>query len=853
MEQSLTSRLSSALDEYMEALEAGGKPDRQAFLKRYPDLAAELEPCVDALDLMLGRDEAPTAQAPRKIGDFELVRQVGRGGMGVVYEAEQISLHRRVALKMLPFASILDPKRLQRFRNEAQAAAHLHHNSIVPVYSVGCERGVHHYAMQYIDGISVAGMIAQLRDGNEAAQDTSSSSAISAVTGGQSTNSLEYCRAIARLGGQAAEALDHAHEQGVVHRDIKPANLLLDTGGHVWITDFGLASFRNQSGLTVTGDLVGTVRYMSPEQALAKRAPIDHRTDVYSLGVTLYECVTLETAFPGEDPHVVIQDIALKDPVPPRRLNAAVPAELETILLKAMAKDSRDRYATAQELAEDLQRFLEDKPIHARRPSLVQRAAHWGRRHKHLVAAASIMLVVAFAGLVTSNFLIREQRDLAEAHGRQANAHLGRARDMADELLASALEGLPHGVKIGSTRREMLHAVRRFWEPLVATRGGDPSERHAFAKGHWNLGRILLQQGGVENEENGRGHYTQAIDTLRRLADEDAMVPSYRADLARVHGELGGHFAAAGDPQKAEKAFRNAIDEWKKATATDLDDTELSFGQALAIADLGDHLAAQERREEAIETWLKVHEILKRLNEGWRQSQYEPDFLEQLGNCLFALGILHEEDGNEGQARNAHIQAFNRRRRLHLDFRNDEQYKAAYAESYLALGPILARTRGVDGPPPPFKPTIDPEAEVPAEVVTTIPAPFEATVSFVVAGARPKPGTDNPRHMTVVHRGKGSALFLGEVEGESSTTWAMCRSGLTCLMDWTLVDRHGDTLVLSCNLLQESAESYAGEYIILSGTGRFAGAAGQGEAHWDESRAGIKLTFTGVIVRRKMR
>ena len=343
------------------------------------------------------------------LGDFRLLREIGRGGMGVVYEAEQLSLGRRIALKVLPFALTLDSRQLQRFKNEARAAAHLHHTNIVPIYSVGCEHGVHFYAMQFIEGQPLSDVIHELRqlagrgavgsaprtnqpgriflhprplafrplwisgDREPERRETQAGEIATtpriAGTSLPSTSGRAFFQTVARFGLQTAEALEHAHQLGVIHRDIKPANLLLDVNGHLWVTDFGLAQVQSDVALTTTGDLVGTLRYMSPEQALARRGVVDHRTDIYSLGATLYELLTLEPAFTGSDRQELLRQIAEDEPRPLRRQDRSIPIDLETIVLKAMAKRVEDRYLTAQELADDLRRFLDQKPIRARRPA----------------------------------------------------------------------------------------------------------------------------------------------------------------------------------------------------------------------------------------------------------------------------------------------------------------------------------------------------------------------------------------------------------------------------------------------------------------------------------------------------
>jgi serine/threonine protein kinase/Flp pilus assembly protein TadD len=443
------------VDAFLERLGRGERPDVEEYAGRYPQLAAVLRQMLPALQAVHlsgpGRSRAAehaaaAAEPEGPLSDFRIVREVGRGGMGVVYEAVQVSLGRRVALKVLPFAAALDGKQLQRFKNEAQAAACLHHPHIVPVYGVGCERGVHYYAMQFIDGHTLAALIQEMRQRagleeggsrfedrgsrfeDRGSQDQEGHSTAEAAATPTEPPTLDprpstldprssildarspFFRTVAQLGVQAAEALEHAHNLGVVHRDVKPANMLVDGQGNLWVTDFGLARVQTDARLTQTGDLVGTLRYMSPEQALGRAAGVDHRADLYALGATLYELLTLEPAFPGRDRQELLRRIAFDEPRPPRRVNRRVPEELETIVLKAMAKAPEERYATAQGLADDLRRYLGDEPIRARRPSRLERARKWARRHRPVVWSAAAALLVTLAGLAGSvGWVVRDQ------------------------------------------------------------------------------------------------------------------------------------------------------------------------------------------------------------------------------------------------------------------------------------------------------------------------------------------------------------------------------------------------------------------------------------------------------------
>ncbi len=206
--------------------------------------------------------------------------------------------------------------------------------------------------------------------------------------------SREFYRSVARLGIQAAEALDHAHQNGILHRDIKPANLLVDDPGKLWVTDFGLARIEADVGMTMTGDVLGTLRYMSPEQALADRVVVDHRSDIYSLGATLYELLTLEPAFAGTDRAKLLRQIAQTNRSDRGTIDKHIPVDLETIVLKAMAKQRQERYQNAEQFADDLRAFLEIRPIKARAPRLLHRAAKWSRRHHRLVVILGVALTL---------------------------------------------------------------------------------------------------------------------------------------------------------------------------------------------------------------------------------------------------------------------------------------------------------------------------------------------------------------------------------------------------------------------------------------------------------------------------
>jgi WD40 repeat protein/serine/threonine protein kinase len=485
--------VSALAEEFLDRQRRGEEPSLQEFLDRYPALADRLRSRIAALLAGPTNGQGLTAatqsiRGPRAVsqptlewvGDYRILRELGRGGMGIVYEAVQESLGRRVALKVLPAQALLDPQLSLRFRREAQAAARLHHTNIVQVYGVGEHNGLHYYVMQLIHGEGLDRVLIELRELRSASRsgafelenDSPATSAVAhALLHGRSPASLlaesprqpstgsswdvptqvyvpagmavpapeqappttgstsaldpRYWRGVARVGLQVAQALAYAHGQSILHRDIKPANLLLDAQGTVWVTDFGLAKeTTDQGGLTRSGDVVGTLRYMAPERF---RGRSDARCDIYSLGLTLYELVTLTPAFSNSDRSELLKQVMNDEPPRPRQVNAAVPRDLETIVLKAIAREADNRYITAAALADDLQRYLEDRPIRARRTRLPERLWRWCRRNPGIasliVVVFALLVTVAVGSTVTAILLASARNDEArERHRAEENA-----------------------------------------------------------------------------------------------------------------------------------------------------------------------------------------------------------------------------------------------------------------------------------------------------------------------------------------------------------------------------------------------------------------------------------------------
>ncbi len=717
-------------DSFVARFRAGERPSIDEYAAKYPELADEIRELLPALVMMeqdmsiagavtgaLGR-RTEQGEAPRQLGDFLILREVGRGGMGVVYEAVQQSLGRHVALKVLTFNGLGGSSHRERFRLEARAAARLHHTNIVPIYGVGEHDGTLYYAMQFIQGhpldvvieemwrlrcapvptaagaleapapaaagaaatqaltiaqgllagafpcgsepastlgrkdapdhTVLAGVTSQTETAGDGAPPaepsgvppTGTPSSADSTHGAQSgfamATETHFYRGVARIGIQVAEALTYAHGQGVLHRDIKPSNLMLDAKGTVWVTDFGLAKAADEANLTQTGDIVGTLRYMAPERFDGWSDP---RSDVYALGATLYELLTLRPLF--EDPHRarLIEHVLHVEPAPPRKVDRHIPRDLETIVIKALAKEPAARYPRAAALAEDLRRFADDKPILARRASTLERTWRWSRRNPVMAGLAAalflLMMAVTAASVVAAAHFDRlakreartaqseriarlaaqkagaeavaqrvqaenarreaeaqhlqaeNARAEAEAQRQLAEANFARTRGAVDDYLTKVSESQLLTVPgLQPLRRDLLQSALTFYQAFLKERGADPSIQAGLAAAFYRVGMIQRELGSEKASESLK----QAIVLYEALAQENPNDRELQHSLAQCYLLSG--------------AYSRAIATWKPLVAAEPADARFRSKLAGAYS----ALAVQQRRQLHPEDALRYHQ-----------------------------------------------------------------------------------------------------------------------------------------------------------------------------------------------------------------------------------------------------
>lgn len=591
--------LEQIADEFINQIRNGEKPEVSSYAKRYPELASEIEEFFPAIAALEGGKYADQphgkvslgASTPERLGDFKIVREIGRGGMGVVYEAIQESLNRRVALKLLPRHSLLEEKQLRRFRREAELTASLHHTNIVPVFGVGENSGFHYYVMQLIEGVGLDELtqkivitaadsdLRQTAAGNnsltQAGSDTSLSDSDDSQiilqnestpppkAGPEFEKYVGSPQKIAALGIQAANALQYAHDRGILHRDIKPGNLLLDGDGLLCITDFGLARAAEQNDLSKSTDMAGTLGYMAPEMF---RGETCRQSDIYGLGITLYELLAKCPAINRTSRHTMIDQITRGSITPLRRINPEIPRDLETIIQKAIIADTKHRYQQASELADDLNRFLENRPIRARRVTLFEHLWRWSRRNPAIASlsglAVSLMLLLGIT-LAVGFESERRERKRAETSSQLATAALDRVFNRFVPSRAQSTESNTSATiysepVLSRESADLLAGMVQFYEQLAESTGSQREFQIKAANAQHKVGDIHRRLGDYQSAlvayEKSLGLYNQNSNKAEPLA-----IATLLNEIGRIHWYLNQLTDANHSYQKAEQLLKQEL------------------------------------------------------------------------------------------------------------------------------------------------------------------------------------------------------------------------------------------------------------------------------------------------------
>jgi len=614
--------LEKLAEQFASEHRGGLSPTIEDYAARYPEHADEIRDLFPAMLVMedLGTpDDAalPTVAGetvadwspPDRFGDYEVVRELGRGGMGVVYEARQRSLGRRVALKVLPFYAVGDSDRRERFQREAQAAARLDHSHIVPVFEVGEEGGYPFFSMKLIEGTTLD----------------------EKLKGGP----LEP-REAAEILLPVALAIEGAHQRGVLHRDLKPSNILIDAEGEPQVTDFGMAKlFEVGSDLSETNAAVGTPSYMAPEQAEGRWKQIGVRTDVYGLGAVLYHCLTARPPFQAAMAVETLRQVVQQEPVSLRQLNSSIDRDLETICLKCLSKEPARRYASAKDVADDLQAYLEGRPIKARPLSTVARTVRWCRRRPwHAVSLGLLVITVIIA--CGAWFITEGARRRAEESHRQT-------RQVVDDLLTRiSEEELLNQPGMQPLRRDLLDKAREHYQRFVEQRSGDPGLRAELAEAEFRLGLVELLLGRLDAAET---RFETARDmqndlvAMRNLPEDEVALSKTLTRLGEIHMHRDELDAATENYAKAE-TIRSKLVEAHPANR--------EYGRLLAQGTM--HLGLVEKRrgdfdiarKQLLAAETRRRELLKGHDDDLPTTR-------DLGKGLFNLGVMEIEAAKAAQ------------------------------------------------------------------------------------------------------------------------------------------------------------------------------------------------------------
>ncbi|OAI51371.1 hypothetical protein AYO44_00755 [Planctomycetaceae bacterium SCGC AG-212-F19] len=707
-------QVNEAIAAFLEAAETGEELDRDRYINDHPDIAADLraffddreqfhrlaEPLGAAVgprssgvgnkstqaEVVAGEKTIPAipsataADEPsRQFGAYELLEEIARGGMGVVYKARQQSLGRTVAIKMILSARLASAADVQRFRSEAETVAQLDHPGIVPIYEVGEREGQHFFSMKLIEG----GSLAQHR-----------------------ARWLDDPPAVAKLVARVARTIHFAHQRGLLHRDLKPANILLDTAGNTYVTDFGLAKLmQNDAGLTPSGGVVGTPRYMAPEQAVGKTTPTV-AIDVYGLGTILYELLTGRPPFTGDSPLDTMIKVLEQEPEHPRVINARVPRDLEAICLKCLEKDPARRYGSAEALADDLERFVAGEAILARPTGPIDRAWRWCRR-KPVVAGLSAALVLLFFGafiVVTAlwqhavaNFEEKERQraeaerlqSTAEENAREARKQQGKAEDgfrrahdlvkrFCTEMSEKHLAGVPG---LQPLRQKLLDGAVESYRAFVRERPDDPVlQAELGATLAWSAGVVAL----TGSQAKAAAMYEEAAALFRTVLAEHpdkVNIINLKADLGRVYNRLGILREHLGRP--AEDSYRQARTLFEELTHQFPDNLAYQTDLAAILTNLGGLYHGRGQSDDALRTYAQDLAIYERLA---AQHPQEHKLQHSLSITHRNIAAVQTARGQHGEAASSREKARMILEKLAQDHPQVPEYQQSLARSYRSLG-----------------------------------------------------------------------------------------------------------------------------------------------------------------------
>jgi serine/threonine protein kinase len=642
-------------EDYATRLRRGEPVSVEEYAKRYPDLASELRRVLRPIAMLeKAAVEIPQSPSPpvpdalepdtESIAGYRIVREIGRGGMGVVYEAEQLSLGRRVALKILGGATPRTDEHLQRFRREAEAAASLHHTNIVPVFGAGEDGGRSYYVMQLIEGVTLQAVLGALRtraegrrrrSGGADDEDGPPSQVEHTATRFLQSSARErgaraagehllahrpdYWTRVAKLGVAIARALEHSHQRGILHRDIKPSNIMLDRRGMVWVTDFGLAKPLEGADLTNTGDALGTVRYMAPEQIHGKADP---RSDLHSLGLTLFEFLALRPAYEGEQNGALLSRKLASAPALPKKPIPHVPRDLETIVRRACAVEPRYRYQRAADLEADLRCYLEDRPISARRAGVLERSWRLARRNPtvaSLWSAVGLLLVAAVLVFAIATHGTQEALALAAEENRRVGHALHQAQEERRKAIVSAALAESESSRAEENLRIALEAFDGIFRN-IASRGTSGS-----------LNIVLDRElSGVTPAD------VRLLETLLgffdRFADRNRV--NLEAEAAAARKQVGDIQHRLGRIEEAIASYREALDAYGS-----LDRAKGKPVYALERARVLNAIATAESRRGVIRSAFKHYREARALLERSPDSTREALRVELARNLLLTATV----------------------------------------------------------------------------------------------------------------------------------------------------------------------------------------------------------------------